>query len=224
MNTGKIIVVEGSGDGIGKTTQYNILKEHLINDGYEVATHHFPTYNTYQGKPVEMYLKGIYGTAEEMSPYFINSLYALDRAITWQTEVKEKYENGNIILLDRYTTSSIIYQASTIKNIEERKKFIDYVSDFEYNKLGIGKPDDVIFLHAPFELTTKIRQSRIENEGIKNDIHESNLNYMKKVYDNSMLVANYLNWTKIKCYENNEMKSIEEIHENIYKKVKKMIK
>ena len=87
MNTGKIIVVEGSGDGIGKTTQYNILKEHLINDGYEVATHHFPTYNTYQGKPVEMYLKGIYGTAEEMSPYFINSLYALDRAITWQTEL-----------------------------------------------------------------------------------------------------------------------------------------
>lgn len=224
MSKGKIIVLEGSGDGIGKTTQYEKLKSHLISDGYNIYTHHFPSYHTYQGKPVEKYLEGIYGNPNELSPYFINSLYAIDRAITWKEEMQSKYEKGDIILLDRYNTSSIIYQASIIENVEERKKFIDYICDFEYNKLEIGIPDKVIFLYAPFELTTKIRNERKENDGIVNDIHESNLDYMKKVYDNAMFVADYLNWDMVKCYEEDKMKSIEEIHKDVYKKVKKMIK
>ena len=224
MNKGKIIVLEGSGDGIGKTTQYEKLKSHLKSDGYNIYTHHFPSYNTYQGKPVEKYLSGEYGNPNELSPYFINSLYAIDRAITWKEEMKQNYEKGDIILLDRYNTSSIIYQASTIDNIEERKKFIDYIIDFEYNKLEIGIPDKVIFLHAPFDLTTKLRNERLSNEGIQNDVHESNLDYMKKVYDNAMFVADYLNWEMVKCNDNDKMKSIEEIHEDVYKRVRKMIK
>ena len=220
MNIRKLIVMEGACDGIGKTTQFNLLRERLVNEGKNVVSHHFPSYNTYQGLPVEKYLNGDYGLPSELSPYFINSLYALDRAITWKTDLKEKYENNNTILLDRYTTSSIIYQSSLIENLDERKKFIDYICDFEYNKLEIKEPDQVLFLYAPFDVVTNMRNKRKENEGIINDIHERDLDFMKKVYDNAMFVADYLNWDMINCSTANEMNSIEEIHEKVYKKVK----
>ena len=201
MNQGKIIVIEGACDGIGKTTQYELLYNHLLTDKKQVTTHHFPSYNVYQGKGVEEYLKGNYGKLDELSPYFINNLYAL--------------------LLDRYTTSSLIYQSAFFDNIEERKKFIDYASDYEYNKLGIKKPDMVIFLTAPFELVNKLRTERIDNDGIANDIYEKSTKHMKKIYDNSLFVAKYLSWNIIECSENGKMKDINTIHNEIYKLVTK---
>lgn len=220
MEKGKLIVIEGSCDGIGKSTQYKLLSERLEKE-MEVYKYHFPSYNTYQGKSVEMYLQGAYGSPNELSPYFINSLYANDRAITWYTELKKQYEDGKIIVLDRYTTSSLMYQSALIEDIEEKKKFIDYVCDFEYQKLGIQKPDNVIFLHAPFDLVTEIRNRRKQNDGIENDIHEKNLEFMKKVYENSMFVADYLGWNKIRCNNDSKMRSIEDIHEEIYSLIKK---
>ena len=220
MKKGKLIVIEGACDGIGKSTQFTLLKERLEKEGERVITHHFPSYNTPQGKPVEMYLKGDFGHPKEESPYFINSLYALDRAITWRSLLKEEYEKGSTILLDRYTTSSIIYQASVIKDLEERKKFIDFITDFEYNKLQIMRPDKVIFLHAPFDVVTRGREARQENDGVKNDIHESDIVYMRGVYDNAMFIADYLDWDKVDCSKGEELDSIENIHQKIYQKIK----
>ena len=221
MPKGKLIVMEGACDGIGKTTQFKLLKSRLEQEGKKITTHHFPSYNTYQGKPVEMYLKGEYGFPQELSPYFINSLYAMDRAITWEVELKKEYEKGEIILLDRYTTSSIIYQSSVYDNLEERKKFIDYICDFEYEKLGIPKPDQVLFLTAPYEDIRKLREKRKENEGIVNDIHERDQSFMKAIYENAIVVSNYLGWDKIDCSQDGEIDSIENIHEKVYEKVQK---
>ena len=214
MSKGRIIVIEGALDGIGKTTQYNLLREKL---GDKVITHHFPSYNTYQGKGVEEYLSGNYGNISDLSPYFINNLYAYDRSVTWNTILKEKYEEGYTILLDRYTTSSIIYQSCLIEDIDKKKEFIDFVNDYEYNKLGIGKPDQVIFLTAPFDTVNELRNKRTQNEGISNDIHEKNIDFMKKVYGNAIFVADYLNWDKIECVNDNKLKEINEIHEEICK-------
>ena len=216
MSKGKIIVIEGACDGIGKSTQYNLLKEKL---GDRVITHHFPSYDSYQGKGVEEYLKGNYGDVKELSPYFVNNLYAYDRGVTWQTKLKDKYEDGYTILLDRYTTSSIIYQSCLIEDLEDRKKFIDYVVDYEYNKLQIGKPDEVIFLTAPFDIVTKLRNERKVNDGVQNDIHEKDLDFMKKVYDNAVFVADYLDWNIINCVEDEKFKEKEEIHKDICKKL-----
>jgi len=215
MAKGKIIVVEGACDGIGKSTQYALLENALVNSGEKVVKHHFPSYGTYQGASVEKYLNGEFGKVSELSPYFINSLYANDRAVTWYSELKKDYEEGKTILLDRYTTSSLIYQAALIENIEERKRFVDYVWDFEYEKLGIGKPDKVVFLFAPFDLVTKMRNARKQNDGVSNDIHERDLDFMKKVYDNAVFLADYLGWDVIRCDKNEEMKSIESVHEDI---------
>lgn len=222
-NKGMLIVMEGACDGIGKSTQYKLLYDKLISLGYEVVNHHFPSYGTFHGALVEKYLAGEFGKVSELSPYFINSLYAVDRASTWILELKKEYEAGKIILLDRYTTSSIIYQSSVISDIEERKKFIDYIADFEYNKLGIAKPDMVIFLEAPFDLVTQLRRNRTNYEGNANDIHEKDLAFMKMVYDNAMFVSEYLGWDKIECNNGDGIKSIEEIHEMIYDRVLKRI-
>ena len=201
MKKGKLIVVEGACDGIGKSTQFELLKQRLEKDGNEIASHHFPSYETFQGRPVEEYLHGTFGKPSELSPYFVNTLYAADRAITWNLDLRQKFEEGQILVLDRYTTSSLIYQSALIEDIEERKKFIDYVCDFEYNKLGIRKPDNVIFLH-------------------EEDIHERDLDFMLKVYENAMFLADYLSWDKIKCNDGDKLRSIEDIHEEIYQKVK----
>lgn len=221
MEKGKLIVVEGACDGIGKSTQFDLLRKSLEQEGKEVSNHHFPSYGTIQGAPVEKYLKGEFGQPSELSPYFINALYANDRGITWYTKLKELYEKGNVILLDRYTTSSLIYQSALIEDIDEKKKFIDYVTDFEYNKIGIKEPDNVIFLHAPFDLVTEMRNARKQNDGVTNDIHESNIEFMKKVYESAMFIADYLSWDKIKCNDGNKMRSIEDIHEEIFQLVKK---
>lgn len=216
MKEGKVIVLEGACDGIGKTTQFDLLWKHLEKEGIDVHHHHFPTYNTYHGAPVEKYLAGDFGEPSELSPYFINCLYAEDRAITWNIELKKKYEAGEFILLDRYTTSSIIYQSALIEDLEERKKFIDYIVDFEYNRLGIKEPDNVIFLYAPFDLVAQLRNQRKQNDGVTNDIHERNIDFMRKVYDNAMFIADYLNWNKVKCNDGDSMRSIGDIHQEIY--------
>ena len=220
MGKGKLIVVEGACDGIGKSTQFGLLQDHLKQDGATVASHHFPSYNTFHGRPVEEYLHGTFGKPSELSPYFVNSLYAVDRAMAWNLELGPKYEAGEILVLDRYTTSSLIYQSALIEDIEERKKFIDYVCDFEYNKLGIKRPDNVIFLHAPFDLVTELRKARNTSSGVEEDIHEKDLDFMLKVYENAMFLADYLSWDKIQCNEGDKFRSIEDIHAEIYQKIK----
>ena len=159
-----------------------------------------------------------------MSPYFINSLYAVDRACAWKSKLEPMYNDGKILLLDRYTTSSLIYQAAKIKDLDERKKFLDYVVDYEYNKLGIKEPDRVIFLYAPFDMVTKLREGRVQNEGIVNDLHERDINFMREAYDNAMFVAEYLSWDMVKCNDGDMMRSREEIHEEINRLVKRRTK
>lgn len=220
---GKLIVIEGSCDGVGKSTQYNLLIDRLEKEGYCIIRHHFPSYGTYQARPVEEYLKGNFGKISELSPYFVNSLYAQDRAITWETGLKSEYNKGNIIILDRYTTSSLIYQSTFIEDKKEREKFIDYVYDYEYNKIGIPVPDMVIFLHVPFELARSLKEKRKRETGVKDDIHEADLEFLKKVSDTSIYIANKYNWDFVECSNNNEMLSIEEIHEKIYNIVKEKI-
>lgn len=222
MKKGRLIVIEGAMDGIGKSTQFALLKKHLEEDGEEVVTHHFPSYKTEQGKLVELYLEGKLGTIEELSPYFIHSLYAIDRAVTWKKELEQAYLEGKTILLDRYTTSSLLYQSALIESEEEKKEFISYAKDYEYNKLGIKEPDIVFFLQMPFELSLKLQMNRKENEGLSNDLHEKNKDYLYQVYLNAMSLADFLHFERIDCHRGNKLKSIEEIHEEIYQKVKKI--
>ena len=212
---GKLIVIEGACDGIGKTTQYKLLRKYLEDKGYNVCSNHFPTYDSKQGKLTEYYLNGDFGNPKDLSPYLVNSIYAVDRAITWNNKLKDAYDNGNIILLDRYTTSSLIYQSALFESRNDKKAFIDYVTDYEYNKLGIKKPDKVIFLTADFDLVSSMRSKRKSNDGVKNDVYERDNKLMKRIYDNAMFVSDYLGFDIVKCDLNGNLRNIEDIQYEI---------
>ena len=217
MKQGKLIVIEGACDGIGKSTQFDLLCKYFEDKGEKVVKHHFPTYESYQGEGAKRYLKGEFGDKEKLSPFFVNTLYAFDRAITWQSELKVPYEEGKTIVLDRYTTSSMIYQPYNMTE-EERDYFLEYAEDYEYKKIGVKKPDIVIFLTADYDLVCNLREKR--NEDMEEDIHERDKAFMKKVYDNANYVAKRLGWTIINCDSNNSFKSIEDIHKEIVEKIK----
>lgn len=224
MNKGMLVVIEGACDGIGKTTQFNMLIDKLKKDGIKIYTHHFPSYGTVQGARVEKFLKGEYGNPGDLSPYFVNELYAYDRFYTWENELKKYYDDGYLILLDRYTTSSIIYQSVFIKDKDEKNKFIDYVIKYEYEENKIKKPDLVIFLKAPYNLVKKLKNNRIDNEGIVNDVYEKDDILMEDIYNNAIYISNYLNWNIVDCSDGDTFKDKDAISEEVYRLVKKKIK
>ena len=222
---GKLFVIDGT-DGSGKQTQFDKLKERLSKDGVDYKTVSFPNYDSPSSSLVKMYLSGEFGTnAQEISPYIASTFYAADRYATFQTGYKEYYENGGIILADRYTTANMVHQAGKIKDKEERDKFLKWLWDFEFNLYGLPIPTEVFFLNMPTEKALELMKDRKNkfDENAKKDIHERNETHMRDAYKAACDVAKDYNWFEIKCMKDNELRTIDDIHEEIYNEVKKHI-
>ena len=222
---GKLFVIDGT-DGSGKQTQFEKLKERLDKDGVDYRTVSFPNYNSPSSSLVKMYLSGEFGTdAQEISPYIASTFYAADRYATFQTGYKKYYEDGGIILADRYTTANMVHQAGKIKNKEERDKFLKWLWDFEFKLYGLPVPTEVFFLNMPTEKALELMKDRKNkfDENAKKDIHESNETHMKDAYEAACDVAKEYNWFEIKCMKDNKLRTIDDIHEEIYEEVKKHI-
>ena len=222
---GKLFVIDGT-DGSGKQTQFDKLKERLSKDGVEYKTVSFPNYDSPSSSLVKMYLSGEFGTnAQEISPYIASTFYAADRYATFQTGYKEYYENGGIILADRYTTANMVHQAGKIKDKEERDKFLKWLWDFEFKLYGLPIPTEVFFLNMPTEKALELMKDRKNkfDENAKRDIHERNETHMRDAYKAACDVAKDYNWFEIKCMKDNELRTIDDIHEEIYNEVKKHI-
>ena len=222
---GKLFVIDGT-DGSGKQTQFDKLKERLSKDGVDYKTVSFPNYDSPSSSLVKMYLSGEFGTnAQEISPYIASTFYAADRYATFQTGYKEYYENGGIILADRYTTANMVHQAGKIKDKEERDKFLKWLWDFEFKLYGLPIPTEVFFLNMPTEKALELMKDRKNkfDENAKKDIHERNETHMRDAYKAACDVAKDYNWFEIKCMKDNELRTIDDIHEEIYNEVKKHI-
>ena len=225
---GKLIVIEGACDSVGKTTQSDYLMNRLKEDGKTVLFHHFPTYDE-DGLPVDPEVRKLMDkddpTYKNSTPYEINKVFANDRKTVWDNNFKPVFDNpDNVLLFDRYTTSSIIYQSSKMSNQEDIIKFIKDVYHYEFDELGLPQPNLVIFLYISFDLAMRLMSERDKTRTTKKDVFESDLEGMRQVYNNAMFVANYLKWTMIKCDEDGQMRPREDIHEEIYRYVKKMDK
>ncbi len=218
---GKLIVIEGVSDGVGKTTQIKELYNRLIKDGEDVVFHHFPSYGSVGASLVEEYLKGNLGKREGIGPYAISSFYAVDRFYAYHNELKEALEDGKIVLLDRYTTSNLIYQGSFFER-EKKDEFLDYITDYEYNRLGLKKPDLVIFLKLDKDFANTLRKNR-DTEGVDGDINEKDNIFLDKVYDNSLYVADKYNFKIVECSKDGVLRSIDDISDEIYYIVKNNI-
>lgn len=222
---GKLIVIEGT-DSSGKETQTKKLYEKLANEVEKVRKISFPNYESPACEPVKMYLAGAFGdNALNVNPYPVSTMFAIDRYASYKMDWESFYNAGGIIVTDRYTTSNMVHQASKIENIDEKSKYLGWLEDLEYNKMGIPKPDLVIFLNMPTEMAVKLmeaRKNKITGEE-KKDIHEKDTSYLKKSYDNACDIAKKYNWQEIKCVENKRLKTIEEIGEEIYTLVKEIL-
>lgn len=225
LKKGKVIVIEGC-DGSGKATQTQKLYERLIKESYKVRKVEYPNYDSQSSALVKMYLGGAFGTrAEDVNPYVASTFYAVDRFASYKTDWKDFYESGGIVIADRYTTANMVHQASKINDLDERKKFLDWLWEFEFSTFGLPVPSCVIFLDMPPEYSRMLMQERankITGESDK-DIHEKDYQYLIHSYNNSCEVSEKYKWHRINCVNNNKIKTIEEIHNEIYKEVKQKL-
>ncbi|MBN2422407.1 dTMP kinase [Candidatus Woesearchaeota archaeon] len=219
---GKLIVIEGN-DSSGKRTQADLLIKQLSEKGYEVEQADFPQYYTgFFGKLIARYLRGEFGRINQISPYLSSLLYAQDRAEA-KPNIERWLKQGKIIVSNRYVPSNKAYGSAKFSSEEKKNLFLDWIDELEYKINKIPKPDLVIYLHVPLEITQKwikTKESREYLDGKKKDIHEKDRTYLKKVESAYLELVKTNNWIRIDCFENDEILDKEKIAEKVWEKVK----
>jgi dTMP kinase len=221
---GKLFAIEGT-DGSGKQTQFTKLCERLTQDGIDFRTVSFPNYESESSALVKMYLSGAFGkNAKDVSAYIASTFYAADRYATFKTEgLEDYYNNGGIILADRYTTANMVHQSGKIKDKVERKKFLDWLYEFEFGLYKLPKPDKVFFLNMPTEKAIELmknRENKFTHEA-KKDIHEKNPEHLKEAYEAACDLVKDYDWKEIKCVKDDKIRTREDIHNEIWSEVEK---
>jgi dTMP kinase len=223
---GKLFAIDGT-DGSGKQTQFNKLCEKLTAEGIEYRTVSFPNYDSESSSLVKMYLSGKFGeNAKDVNAYIASTFYAADRYATFKTQgYEEYYNNGGIILADRYTTANMVHQAGKISDPKERQKFLDWLWDFEFNLYGLPIPTKVFFLNMPIDYSEQLmkdRENKFTHEAQK-DIHERDKSHLIDSYNAACSLVDKYDWYEVKCIKDNEIRTIDDIHDEIYNEFKKYI-
>lgn len=222
---GKLFVIDGT-DGSGKQTQLQKLKERFEKENIEYRTVSFPNYDSPSSSLVKMYLGGEFGSdAKKISPYIASTFYAADRYATFKKDYEEYYQNGGIILADRYTTANMVHQAGKIEDDIEREKFLNWLWDFEFNLYGLPVPTEVFFLNMPTDYAVKLmeeRKNKFTNED-KKDIHERDKDHLQDAYNEACKLVEKYKWYEVKCVKEEKIRTIDEIHEEIFNELKKHI-
>ena len=219
---GKLIVIEGL-DGSGKSTQIEILKKNIESLSKTVKQIKLPCYESNSSALIKMYLGGEFGkNPEDVNAYAASAFYAVDRFASFKTIWKEDYENGNIILADRYTTSNAYHQMNKVDK-KDWDYFIDWLEEFEYEKIKIPKPDLVIYLDMPIEVSQKMMSKRYNGDEVKKDVHEANIEYLCKCKEAAFYAGKKMRWHFIRCAENGVPRKIDDIAEEIFEEVRKFL-
>ena len=215
---GKLIVIEGT-DGSGKSTQFRLLTQRVAEEGREFQKLVFPQYQEESSALIRMYLGGEFGTKpSDVNAYAASAFFAVDRYASYKKVWGKWYEEGGLVLSDRYTTSNAVHQAS--KEPEEKQaEYLRWLYEFEYDKLGMPRPDLVIYLDVPTDFTEKMMRTREAATNTHADIHEQDLEYLATCRRIGKNAAAFYNWTVINCVRDGEMRTIEDIHEEIYRHV-----
>ena len=216
MNKGILITLE-AGDGSGKATQTRLLAERLQKEGRRVHLVSFPDYAAEASVPVRMYLRGDFGTHPgDVNAYAASTFFAVDRFASYRMKWQKYYEQGDIILADRYTTSNMVHQAVKLTDAEERNAFLDWLWDFEFTKLGLPVPDLVLFLDMEPEAADKLIAARAEAAGTKKDIHERDPEYLHRCHAAYEELTDRYGWNRIICSRGDEPLPIDTIAKAVY--------
>ena len=218
---GKLIVIEGL-DGSGKSTQLDLLFDNLKREGIDCKSVSFPDYDNPSSTLVKMYLNGEFGSKpDDVNAYAASVFYTVDRYASYKAKWGEYYVNGGTVVSGRYTTSNAVHQASKLPE-SQWEQFLNWLYEFEYEKIGIPKPDKVIFLDMPIEVSQKLLNKRYDGDENKKDIHEADTEYLNKCRKAALFTAEFSGWEIIPCSDNGEARSIEDISNDILNSVKKL--
>ena len=216
---GKLIVLEGT-DGCGKSTQSDLLNARLAREGVDFRKLRFPQYDEPSSALIRMYLGGEFGSRpSDVNAYAASTFYAVDRYASYQKVWKDYYNAGGVMLSDRYTTSNAVHQGGKLPD-GEREAFFAWLYDLEYARMGLPKPDLVILLDLPVELTEQLMRKREQATHTQADIHEQDEDYLMQCRRTARQAAAYYGWTVVSCAKDGRIRSIEDIHEEIYARVR----
>ena len=211
---GKLYVIEGL-DGSGKATQSQLLYETLLEKGLTVRKVSFPNYASDSSALVRMYLRGDFGREpSDVNAYAASSFYAVDRYAGYKADWGTFYNEGGVIIADRYTTSNAVHQCSKLPE-SEWDSFLEWLFHFEYDLLGIPAPDAVIYLEVDPGVSQRLMAERYQGDEKKKDIHERNVLYLEQSARAAAYCAQHLGWHIVRCSAEGQMRSVEDIRAEI---------
>ena len=214
-----LIVIEGL-DGSGKATNAKMLEDRLRNAGKDVLKISFPDYESDSSALVKMYLSGKFGSKpDDVGAYAASAFYAVDRYAGYKTVWGDALRRGAWVIADRYTTSNAVHQASKL-NGEERDKYLEWLYDFEFEKLGLPRPELVIYLDVPPEISQELIAGRYSGDSSKKDIHEKDVEYLKKSRETAMYAAQKLGWSIVSPCSDGKLLPPKEAFELVYNVIK----
>lgn len=215
---GQLIVIEGL-DGSGKATQAGLLLEALRHQGKPVRKVSFPNYASDSSAPIRMYLAGEFGNdPNSVNAYAASTFFAVDRYASFKKDWAEFYENGGIVIADRYTTSNAVHQCSKLPR-EQWDGYLQWLFDFEYRLVGIPTPDRVIYLRVDPAVSQKLMTGRYQGDESKKDIHEKDLSYLDRSRQAAEYCAEKLGWKTVSCVSEGAMRTIADIHKEVLENI-----
>ncbi len=211
---GKLIVIEGL-DGSGKSTQLELLTHKLSDMGKQCRSVSFPDYESDSSALVKMYLAGQFGSRPgDVNAYAASAFYAVDRYASFKSDWGRFYNDGGTVIAGRYTTSNAVHQASKLQP-DEWDPFLTWLYEFEYERLGIPKPDAVIFLDMPPHVSQKLLSNRYSGDEGEKDIHERDTEYLERCRAAALYTARFSGWQIINCADGDMPRDIEDINKDI---------
>jgi len=220
---GLFIDLEGL-DVCGKTTQTELLCKRFEKENIKYKKIKLPDYDSDSSILVRKYLNGDFGkNANDVNAFAASVLFAADRFASYTEKWKNDYKNGTLIFSDRYTPANALYQMTKLEP-EEWDSYLEWLFDFEYNKIGIPEPTTVVFLDMPVEVSQKLMTSRYNGDESKKDVHECNVEFLHKCRESALYACKKYGWKVISCAENGELLSIETINDRIYDAIKPILK
>ncbi|MBQ9953175.1 MAG: deoxynucleoside kinase [Clostridia bacterium] len=219
---GRLLVIDGL-DGSGKGTHSKLVAAKLNELGIPAERISFPDYDSPSSALLQMYLHGEFGThADDVNAYAASVFFAADRFAGFRTKYQKLYDDGVILVADRYTTSNIVHQMSKLPK-DEWDGFIEWLSDFEYGKLELPRPDAVIYLDMKPEISQALIERRYRGDLSKKDIHELDVSYLQKSRDCALYVGEQLGWRMTPMYDEAGVpRSKQENFEIIFEQVKEI--
>lgn len=217
IQKGKLLVIDGP-DGSGKATQTKLLVSRLRREGARVRTLDFPQYEkNFFGRFLKECLQGKYGDFPKLDAHIASTLYAADRFES-KKKIEQWLKAGYAVILDRYVSANQIHQGGKISDARERGKFLAWLDAMEYKIFGIPRPDMVIYLSVPVEFSLDLLRSEKES-----DIVESDRAYLENSFRSAEWLSKKQEWVRISCVRKNVMRSIDDIHEEVFSVIKKVL-